>query len=91
MSTHPPSNGSPRVAPELRKCYTVGGFDGFSLGASLRLLQRACAAFLASFVRCALDVPLHRALPPLERFSSGHSWPHFGHLFISRTYLGNRH
>lgn len=25
----------------------------------------------------ALDVPLHRALPALERFSPGHSWPHF--------------
>lgn len=51
----------------------------------------ACAAFLAAALRFALDTPCHRALPPLARFSSGHSWPHFGHLFICFAHLTDGH
>jgi hypothetical protein len=31
-----------------------------------------------------LLMPCQRALPPDARFSSCHSWPHFGHLFIGK-------
>lgn len=52
------------------------------LGKRELLDQRARAAFWAEALRCAFDTPFQRALPPAARFSSGHSWPHLGHLCI---------
>lgn len=40
-------------------------------------------------MRCTFDTPFQRALPPTARLSSGHSWPHFGHLFIGFSDLAD--
>ena len=61
---------------------TSGGLGCFA--------QRTFAAFWAAVVRLAFETPFQRALPPPARLSSGHSWPHLGHLFIGFANLAER-